>query len=119
MRRVAVALLATTLTACALTYTRVGAEVPDGDGLEVGRTTREQALAQLGPPRLVRRQFDGELYVWRRQRGQSRSITILPIFVRAFHWEDSRLLRDELVLLFDPDGVLRAVGHRAETQEND
>ncbi len=115
VRRLAVVLLAAALGGCALSYTRVGADVPDGSDLEVGWTTREQALTQLGPPRIVQRQYDGELYVWRHVRGQSRSITILPIFVRAFHWEDSRLLRDDLALFFGPDGVLRAVGQRSET----
>ena len=117
MRRAAALLCLVLLPACAIVRTEVGTRVPGIDGLEVGVTTREQVLAQLGPPRLVRRQFDGELYTWRTWRGRSRSITILPIFVRLFFWEDARLLRDDVTLLFDGEGVLRAVGRRLETAE--
>ena len=73
----------------------------------------------MGPPRVVRRQFGGELYTWRMQRRASRSITILPIFVRLFSWHDSRLLQDDVTLLFDDDGLLLAVGRRLETEEED
>jgi len=116
--RLATALLCVALLpACAIVRTEVGAELPEIDALEVGVTTREQALSRLGPPHIVRQQFDGELYTWRALRGLNRSITILPIFVRAFYWEDSRLLRDDITLLFDEQGVLRAIGQRLETAE--
>ena len=103
------------LPACALTYTEVGRSLPDAQDLEVGVTTRSEALTTLGPPHLIRRQFDGELHTWRTLRGRERSITLLPILVRIFFWEDSRLLRDDLTLLFDHAGVLRAIGERIET----
>jgi outer membrane protein assembly factor BamE (lipoprotein component of BamABCDE complex) len=107
------------LPACAIVHSEIGTAVPEVDGLQVGVTTREQALAALGPPRLVRRQFDGELYTWRTLRGDSRSITVLPVFVRLFYWQDARLLRDDVTLMFDEGGVLRAVGRRLETAEAD
>jgi hypothetical protein len=119
--RIAVALLASALTsglaACTLTYTRVGNEVPDTEGLEIGVSQREDVLERLGAPLYVRRQFDGELYVWRRLQGRSRSVRILPIFLQLFFWEDSRLLRDDVALLFDRDGTLQGIGRRIETDE--
>jgi hypothetical protein len=119
VRLAALALALVLLPGCAIVRTEIGAPVPDIYGLEVGVTTREQALARLGPPRLVRRQFDGELYTWRALRGHLRSVTILPILVRLFYWEDSSLLRDDVTLLFDERGVLRAVGRRLETAEKE
>lgn len=118
MRRAALPICALLLCACAIVRTEVGAGVPAIDGLEVGVTTREQVLERLGPPRLVRRQFDGELYTWRALRGHSRSVTILPVLVRVFYWEDARVLRDDVTLLFDESGVLRAVGQRLETTQD-
>jgi hypothetical protein len=115
VRTLAAALLVLGLAACTLTYTRVGDEIPETEDLEIGVTSREDALARLGAPLYVRRQFDGELYVWRRLRGRSRSVKILPIFVQVFFWEDTRLLRDDVALLFDPDGILQGVGRRIET----
>ncbi len=119
--RIAVALLASALTsglaACTLSYTRVGTEVPDTEDLEIGISQREDVLERLGAPLYVRRQFDGELYVWRRLQGRSRSVRILPIFLQIFFWEDSRLLRDDVALLFDRDGTLQGIGRRIETDE--
>ncbi len=106
------------LPACEIVRTQVGTEVPGIEGLAVGVTTREQALERLGPPRIVRRQFGGELYTWRMQRGYSRSIAILPVFLRLFFWQDARLLQDDVTLLFDDDGVLLAVGRRLESEES-
>ena len=115
--RIAAALLASGLAACTLTYTRVGTEVPETEDLEIGVSQREDVLEHLGAPLYVRRQFDGELYVWRRLQGRSRSVRILPIFLQIFFWEDNRLLRDDVALLFDRDGTLQGIGRRIETDE--
>ncbi len=42
---------------------------------------------------------------------------MLPIFVRLFFWEETRLFRDEVALLFDREGILRGIGRRLETGE--
>ena len=110
-------LLTCVLGGCALTYTEVGLDVPVTDGLEIGVSTEEEVLARLGPPRVTSRQFDGVLYTWRHLKGRRRSLTLLPIFVQIFHWEDGQLLRDDVSLLLDKDGVLRAIGRRYETRE--
>jgi hypothetical protein len=119
--RLAVVLLASALAsglaACTFSYTRVGTEVPDTEDLEIGVSQREDVLERLGAPLYVRRQFDGELYVWRRLQGRSRSVQILPVFLQIFFWEDSRLLRDDVALLFDRDGTLQGIGRRIETDE--
>ena len=105
------------LSGCSFTYTEIGIPVPEADGLEIGRSTKPDVLEALGPPRLVRRQFDGELYTWRRTKSRQRSITILPIYVKAFFFSDGESRRDELSLLFDREGVLRGIGRRLETEE--
>ena len=104
-------------TGCALTYFEVGVPVPDPAGLEVGRTTVTEVLERFGPPRLIRRQFDGELYSWRRLEGRQRSLTLLPAYVRAFHYSKAETLRDDLSLLFDRDGVLQGIGVRLESAD--
>ena len=118
MKRLAVLALASLLSGCTIVHTEVGVPVPTTEGLRVGRTTKAQALANLGPPRLVRRQFYGDLYTWRRTKGRRRSLTLLPIYVRAFFYSDAESRRDELSLLFDHEGVLRGVGRRLETEED-
>lgn len=105
------------LSGCALTFTEVGAPVPGSEGLEIGRSTKAEVLDTLGPPRLVRRQFDGDLYTWRRTRSRRRSLTLLPVYVKAFHYSDLEWRRDDLSLLFDREGVLRGIGLRREIEE--
>ncbi len=119
MKRGASLLLLGLLSGCSLTYTEIGIPVPEATGLEIGRSTKPDVLEALGPPRLVRRQFDGELYTWRRTKTRRRSLTILPIYVRAFFYSDGESRRDELSLLFDREGVLRGIGRRLETEESD
>ena len=117
MRGLAALLVLGLVSGCAFTFTEVGTGVPGPDGLEIGLSTKADVLAALGPPVLVRRQFDGELYTWRRTKSRRRSLTLLPIYVKAFFYSDSESRRDDLSLLFDHEGVLRGVGLRRETEE--
>jgi len=117
MRRFAIVLAACLLSGCALTWSEVGVPVPDPNGFEIGKTTKSDALAQLGPPRLIQWQFDGELYTWRWTKSRSRSLTVLPVYVQAFYYSDGESRRDDLSLLFDREGVLQGFGLRRETEE--
>lgn len=109
--------LAASLPGCSLSYGEIGAPIPRPEGLEIGRSTKADVLARLGAPYLVERQFDGDLYVWRRTTRRNRSLKILPVYVQAFYYEDEESRRDDLSLLFDREGVLRGVGLRLETEE--
>ncbi len=102
---------------CAFTTTEVGRPVAGTDGLVVGRTTKAEALARLGAPTLVQRQFDGDLYTWRRTLSRRSSITILPVYVKAFYYSSGESRRDALSLFFDADGVLQGVGLRRESED--
>jgi hypothetical protein len=110
VKRIALTIALGLLTGCSLTYTEIGIRVPEAEGLEIARSTKPDVLATLGPPRLVRRQFDGELYTWRRTKSRRRSLAILPVFVKAFSYSDGESRRDELSLLFDREGVLEEPG---------
>lgn len=107
------------LPACSLSTTEIGRPLPEPRGLEIGRTTKAEALARLGPPHVARRQFDGDLYSWQRTVVKSRELVVLPVYVRAFHYADKRSRRDDLSLLFDREGVLRGIGRRLETGDAD
>lgn len=117
MRVLALLLLLALGQGCAFTYESIGVPVPDTDGLEIGRSTKADALASLGAPRLVQMQFDGQLYTWRWTKKRNRSVTLLPVYVEAFFYSDGDSRRDDLSLLFDREGVLRGIGLRRETEE--
>ena len=115
MRGLAAFLLAGMLSGCAFTFTEVGTSVPEPDELEIGLSTKAEALATLGPPVLVRRQFDGDLYTWRRTKSRLRSLTVLPVYVKAFYYSHHESRRDDLSLLFGHGGVLGGIGLLRET----
>ena len=110
-------LLLTALCGCSFTYTEVGTDVPDTDRLEIGVSTTTDALERLGPPRIVRKQFDGELFTYRRVEHKRRSLTILPIFVKILYVAAGEQLSDDVSLLFDRKGVLRGIGTRLESEQ--
>ncbi len=102
-----------TLAGCYITETEQGRHLPDAAALQVGRSTKAEALALLGPPYSVRRQFDGDLFTWRRSASRLetlRLVPILPIYESTEGHADS----DLLMLLFDPQGVLAGAGTQYE-----
>ena len=120
MRRRLCLLAALPLVAsCSWRTVRVGAPLPDARALEVGVTTREDALLALGPPRLIRRQFDGELYTWRYVESKTKTLDIIPYPISVFFYSDGEMREDDLTLMFGTDGVLRAVGIRHEVDADD
>jgi hypothetical protein len=98
------------LGSCALTYRTVGDPLPHGkEELKVGTATKSDALRVLGPPLFVQRQFDGELFVYRQEQRNNRSLTLIP-FIPIFYYSDGEGMRYDLTLLFDKEAVLRGIG---------
>lgn len=101
-------LLAT--TGCTISHRTSGRPLPEQvDRLKVGTTTKAEALAVLGPPVSVRRQFDGDLLFYRRDSMRSWQILLFPLAPLYAHWE-GEATSDIMALLFDRDGVLAGVG---------
>ncbi len=95
--------------ACSIRDTRSGGLPAGTAGLQVGRTTKAEALALLGPPHVVRRQFDGDLLVWRADRAHVERLLLVP-YVPLYETVDGASRTELLALLFDRDGVLAGVG---------
>lgn len=113
MSRALLLLAALALPACAIRDSRSGGLPPDASALVVGRTTKAEALALLGPPHVVRRQFDGDLLVWRADRAHSERLLLVP-FVPLYEDFEGEARTDLLALLFDRSGVLAGVGQRRD-----
>ena len=77
--------------------------------LEIGLTTKAEALAILGPPRSIRRQFDGDLFFYSLDDDSSARLLLIP-FVPLYSRTRGTSRRDSLALLFDKHGVLSGVG---------
>ena len=114
---IALFLLAALSSACSVTHNRFGQPLPNElqlAGLEIGVTTKAEALARLGAPVSLRRQFDGELFVWRRSESHSSRLLLIPLFP-IYETAKGRGGSDRLALLFDQEGILSGIGLSLET----
>ena len=110
VRGAGLVLMALLLSACTLITREEGRPVPsDLSALQTGVTTKVEALALLGAPETVERQFDGDLLTWRWRLARSRSLLIVPIF-SLVRLEDGQDGEDRLSLLFDEAGLLAGLG---------
>jgi outer membrane protein assembly factor BamE (lipoprotein component of BamABCDE complex) len=109
---------------CTIQHYYIGSKLPtegmDGT-IHVGVTTKAQVLAQLGAPDELRRQFDGDVFVYRYMRMNSSQIKIeepirsTDLYVYKRVDEKS----DRVVVLFDRAGLVSGVGVRMGTPELD
>jgi len=98
------------LPACTLIRREEGRPVPaELPTLRPGVTTKVQALALLGAPETIERQFDGDLLTWRWRLARSRSLLLFPVLTLV-SLEDGQDGEDRLTLLFDRRGVLTGQG---------
>lgn len=95
---------------CTVARQTIGRQLPAAlDDLQIGISTKADALALLGPPASVRRQFDGDLLFYRRDVVNSWGILLVPLLPIYSHWE-GEASSDILALLFDHRGVLAGIG---------
>jgi hypothetical protein len=85
------------------------APLPATGGLVVGRTTKAEALAMLGAPLSVRRQFDGDLLLWSRREVHGTRLRLVP-FLPLYEDSEGHAEDDVLALLFGHDGILAGFG---------
>ena len=106
-------------SSCAWTRVRIGVPLPDSSSMQIGVSTKADVLRILGPPPVMRRQFDGELYTWRYTESHRKSLKLLPALISVFFYSDGELREDDLTMFFDRQGVLQAMGVRKETHSGD
>lgn len=122
-RILALAILLTIMTwGCVMGRLYVGSEIKDDfqDKIAVGITTKSEILKIYGPPDTVRRQYDGDVFIYRYIRRNSSSLNIIePVFTRLTIFSYSRLQQkdDSLVILFDKDGAVKSYGFHQGTSE--
>jgi outer membrane protein assembly factor BamE (lipoprotein component of BamABCDE complex) len=122
-RILALALMLTILTGgCVIGRVYVGSEIPAElqDKIAVGATTKSEILRLYGPPDTVRRQYDGDLFVYQFLRRNFSSLNITePVFTHLTIFSYSRVQQkdDSLVILFDKDGVVKNFGYHRGTSE--
>lgn len=110
------------LGACTIERVSVGSPIAGepAEWLVAGRTTKPEVLARYGPPDLIARQLDGDLFVWRYLRRNTATFTLEePVVTNLtlFEYTRSDEKDDRLSVLFDAQGLVKAFGMRRGTQE--
>ena len=83
-----------------------------------GESTKEDVLRQFGPPVEIAHQTDGDAFIYRYDRRNFSSLTLEePVFtgLMIFSYRRQFDAGDRLVVLFDFDGVVRAVAFEQQT----
>lgn len=112
----AVAALACACAAgCTIGRVRRGAPVPvrTDTVLSLGTSTKADVLRELGAPDAVQRQWDGDLFSYRYQAEDLERLDIAwpyGVDVDVFSWYDIDERHDHLLVFFDREGVVRALG---------
>lgn len=94
--------------------------IEEASALVAGEATKAEVLARLGPPDGIVRQFDGDIFVYRRVRRNTATFRISEPVVtnlEIFEWTRSEQRHDSIVILFDPDGMVKQVGAARGTDE--
>ncbi len=115
-------LLASMTWGCTIGRVYIGSEIPEDlqGKIAVGSTTKSEVLKTYGPPDSVRRQYDGDVFLYRYFRRNSSVLDIAdPVVTRARAFMFTRVQQkdDSLMILFDKDGVVRGYGFRRGTSE--
>jgi outer membrane protein assembly factor BamE (lipoprotein component of BamABCDE complex) len=107
---------------CTIGRVYIGSEfTEDQQGkIVAGATTKGDILTMCGPPDTVRRQYDGDVFLYRYLRRNSSALDLTePVVTRLTLFSFSRFQQkdDTLMILFDKDGVVKAYGFRRGTSE--
>ena len=114
------ALLSLSLAGCVIRRSYIGPEIriQPKEVLVVGVTTKQDVLHLCGPPDELQGQYDGDVFVYEYSRENFALFTIRePLVLRLNLFTYSRLQdkRDRLVILFDPDGVVKSYALKRDT----
>jgi outer membrane protein assembly factor BamE (lipoprotein component of BamABCDE complex) len=107
---------------CTIGRVYIGSEIKHDpkEKIQNGVTTKSQILEIFGPPDLVQRQFDGDVFVYAYLRKNSAKFFIEEPYITnltIFSYSRIQQKKDALVILFDKDGVVKNYGYQRGIQE--
>ncbi len=107
---------------CSIGRVYMGSEIKEDpkEKIAVGSTTKSEILKIFGPPILVQKQYDGDIFIYAYNRKNSTTLTLEePVFtnITLFNYTRIQQKKDSLVILFDKDGVVKSYGHHEGTTE--
>jgi len=110
------------ITACTIGRVYVGSElqIDPAEKIVSGQTTKSQVLDQFGAPDLIQRQHDGDVFVYAYLRRNYSKLAIKEPVVtnlQIFTYSNIQEKKDNLVILFDREGIVKNYGFQRRTGE--
>jgi outer membrane protein assembly factor BamE (lipoprotein component of BamABCDE complex) len=110
------------ITGCTIGRVYVGSEIQGNPSEKIvsGQTTKSQVLETFGAPDLVQRQHDGDIFVYAySRRNYSRLAIQEPVVTKLqiFSYSHIQEKKDNLVILFDREGIVKGYGFQRRTGE--
>ncbi len=111
-----------TVCSCSVGRVYMGSEIKEDprERIVIGSTTKSEILEIFGPPALVQKQYDGDIFIYAYLRKNSSTLTIEePVFtnISVFTYTRIQQKKDSLVILFGKDGVVKSYGYYEGTTE--
>jgi outer membrane protein assembly factor BamE (lipoprotein component of BamABCDE complex) len=115
-------LLIITVCSCRIGRVYIGSEIKDDprEKVVIGATTKSEVLRIFGPPYRIQKQYDGDIFVYSYLRKNSSTLTLEePVLtnITFFTYRRIQQKEDNLVILFDKDGVVKSYGYYQGTTE--
>jgi outer membrane protein assembly factor BamE (lipoprotein component of BamABCDE complex) len=110
------------ITGCTIGRVYVGSELQSNPSEKIisGQTTKSQVLEIFGPPDLIQRQHDGDIFVYAYIRRNYSKLAIQEPIVtnlQIFAYSKIQEKKDNLVILFDREGTVKNFGFQRRTDE--
>jgi len=107
---------------CSIGRIYIGSEIRSDpkEKIQSGLTTKSDILSIFGPPDHITSQFDGDIFVYTYFRKNSTQLAIRePYITKTTFFSYTRIQenKDNLVILFDKDGVVKNYGYQKGTQD--
>jgi outer membrane protein assembly factor BamE (lipoprotein component of BamABCDE complex) len=107
---------------CTIGRVYIGSEIKydPKEKIQNGVTHKAEILEIFGPPDLVQRQFDGDVFIYAYLRKNSTKFYIEEPYITKlalFTYTRIQQKKDALVILFDKDGVVKNYGFQKGTSE--
>jgi outer membrane protein assembly factor BamE (lipoprotein component of BamABCDE complex) len=107
---------------CSIGRVYVGSEIKydPKEKIQNGVTNKTEILEIFGPPDLVQRQFDGDVFIYAYLRKNSAKFVLEEPYLtkfKLFSYTRVQQKKDALVILFDKDGVVKNYGYQIGTSE--
>ena len=119
---VSIAFLMVFAWGCTIGRIYIGSEIRGDpkEKVQAGVTTKSEILSIFGPPDRITSQFDGDIFVYAYYRKNSTKFALRePYITNTTFFTYTRIQenKDQLVILFDKDGVVKNYGYQKGTQD--